>query len=621
MTETPESPEQQRQKAHEISDALAQARTANYPNEFLAELQDQDPTLFNEFLNLKDFDGTQDETNRLLAEMDSALRDWETYKKAEETINQLESTVEKALDPIKQFKALNINDNRWKTLSQLILDRPLSFGEVYWNPVLLRKGVTPSADNDHRIVRDIQRDFPHVSDLLTAYSEVLMNPNKTREEIRWVKQAVDFIIMKALYLSKSQNMSAQAKAGRMVELEKLEEFESLKEKHEPVVFVNLEEITEYDAELGKSLRSEYQEAIDAGDPDEYEAIVNKIQMEWETMFPEKVPEEAPPSLEEPSTTVVDLGTEEPTAAPAPEAAPASPASVPAVAAPPSAAPEAVAEAPKMSREEYRNDAKANPGKYCVRDTEKGTLKFKKEISREAELAIRIEDLFSKEEDRALVLTSSRYPELEFKFEQNGPKGPSWYAEKEGEKLQRLLIYKGDVITYKKPEIVVATNAPSSTTSAGEPAPAETPIEAGGKTADAEIINLTVAEAVPEIEAISKDLLALMTKERDLAKKASEAKASVAKARREGRKAFVDPDIEKSRLALAKSYETLQARLEKIDHDLINKATNERAWTLLQNAEKRVPIRLAELKKPIEEYYAGLGGSKAPGGEASSTTTT
>ena len=110
-----------------------------------------------------------------------------------------------------------------------------------------------------------------------------------------------------------------------------------------------------------------------------------------------------------------------------------------------AAPEAAPEAPV----DYRADARANPKKYL---TEGNNTVIFMPGSKEADLAIRIEDLFDNHpEKNTVILTSTRYPNLEFKYG-NGPQGMSFYAEKDGSK-QRLVIREGDNIAEKQPELV------------------------------------------------------------------------------------------------------------------------------------------------------------------------
>lgn len=133
--------------------------------------------------------------------------------------------------------------------------------------------------------------------------------------------------------------------------------------------------------------------------------------------------------------------------------------------------------------DVRADAKANPEKYM--DGDKTAFKFKAEKGSDADLHVRVEDIYATTADQQLTLTSSRYAGMEFKY--NADRGSFYQSNPDGTFTdQRLVIRGGDTIATKPVEaapLVADAQAPAAVDTA--------------TVATAETVPVTVAEVDPQ----------------------------------------------------------------------------------------------------------------------------
>jgi hypothetical protein len=152
------------------------------------------------------------------------------------------------------------------------------------------------------------------------------------------------------------------------------------------------------------------------------------------------------------------------------------------------APAETSAAPAEIKVDVRDDAKTNPEKYMEGD--KNSFIFKAEKGSDADLHVRIEDIYATDLDKTLTLTSDHFAGVEFKYD---PDRGSFYESKDGGFTdQRLVIRGGDTIATKPVEaapLVADTQAPAVDAAAA----VDTPVVDAGEPAE------IAPPALPEVD--------------------------------------------------------------------------------------------------------------------------
>ena len=469
MAEVQQQQQAELSQALQIADALAAERAEKFPDDFLTDLQNSDPTLFKDFLSLGKANYESEETQQLLGQLGAALKDF----------NQMveDAKPSEAKDFAVTMEAIGMNDAMLGKFYGYMGNLPSipALGVPYANTNLMYPGYKPSYETDLVIAADMKKAFPKLADLVAAYKEVLKDPKKDPNKTRWVKEAADFLAVKGYAFlnlrAKNMKTAADKKAGAVRETELQETVDVDMDRSMADLMVDAEEAISKIKNSGDLTLAAYYN----GELSNLRKIANNPSddpeqaREDETSFRRFCAELF---LAAEATQKVQTTEPQP---PAPgESAPARVASSAAVS---SARVEGtavnVAAAPE-ARVDYMVDAREHPEKYLTEST--GDTSVFKAPNRKAELAIRIEDLYGKDTEKP-DLTSSRYPGLTFKYG-SGADGNSWYDLAGSGK--RLAILNGDTLKEVKVEPALVAAAPEAPVVPGTEvveAPVESPVAA------------------------------------------------------------------------------------------------------------------------------------------------
>ena len=511
-TDVPQN--QELAKAFDVADKLATLEGTHYPDEFLVDLHETAPALFQEFSQVKDFTASQPETVALLAELDGMLQDFELREKTKDSVAFKD-----------EMLRLGLTDELLSKFCVALSANTELYGEPYANTELIPSGYSASYSTDKEIAQMIAGRYKKVEDLIGAYQKLELDPSQNNEA-RIVRESVDFLRVKApAFIS----LHTQSRTERDTKAKEAAQAASEKTAHEKAIDgylgVYADTSTEDFVAQTEPLLREFVDYGNAAQGVDFSEQLKTAQLELEAASTDVARGEADLKIREICAAIlVEDDQLKPLSTPtAPVVATAQDAPTSTTVDVPAAAPKArrhpgvvmasgpqggdAAEEAAEEPVDYREDAKANPDQYkseVTGNAGKGSFKFDTRDNFDADIAIRIEDLMGDQRD--LVLTSPRFGSLEFKYNADGVdgKGASWYAGK-----QRLIIRSGDTISYEKSEsaAVATVEAPAAVVLApGEPAA----VVAAPPAAPVEVKKPPTAD---EVEA-GKQLLAAATTARD-----------------------------------------------------------------------------------------------------------